>query len=189
MVSAKKLSTNVVKCGIKWRKVYNMLYIYTVKKSYAMDTFTGDYNCKLDVKGRVMFPSALKRQVHGEEFRFVIKKDIFEKCLTVYSIEEWNRQIQTLQKKLNPYNKSHNTFLRKFYKDTAEVELDAGGRLLIPKKLIKEYLPEKDITMSGQGFKIEIWSRSDYENTNIPDTDFANMAESLMGDLILNDDE
>ena len=58
-----------------------------------MSAFIGDYDCKIDIKGRILLPSAFLRQLPvKEQDRFVIKKDIFEKCLILYPIEEWTNQ-------------------------------------------------------------------------------------------------
>ena len=69
------------------------LYIFVPTYTTGMATFIGDYICKLDAKGRVLLPAALKRQMtEGIQDRFVIKKDIFENCLILFPIEEWERQ-------------------------------------------------------------------------------------------------
>jgi MraZ protein len=99
-----------------------------------MATFIGDYICKLDAKGRVLLPAALKRQMtEGMQDRFVIKKDIFENCLILFPMDEWERQNNIIKEKINVYNREHNKFVRGFFKDSYEVKLDGNNRLLIPK--------------------------------------------------------
>ena len=78
-----------------------------------MITFIGEYTCKVDAKGRIMLPSAFKKQMSGSnQEKFVIKKDIFENCLVLFPIDEWERQNRIIRKKINPYKKEHNLFLR-----------------------------------------------------------------------------
>jgi MraZ protein len=150
-----------------------------------MTTFIGEYTCKLDVKGRLMLPVALKKQNNGSiQDRFVIKKDIFENCLVLYPIDEWERQNRLIRKKLNPYNKEHNMFLRRFFKGMAEVVLDSNNRLLIPKRLLDEVNAEREIIMAGQQGKIEIWSKDQYDSINVGNDEFANMAEKIMEGLV-----
>ena len=74
-----------------------------------MTVFTGDFDVKLDAKGRFLFPAALLQQA-GEEGQetFVIKKDIYEPCLTVFTKGEWERQVETIRKNLNPFNRQNN---------------------------------------------------------------------------------
>ena len=96
-----------------------------------MTTFIGDYNCKVDEKGRVTFPSTLKKQMSSaSESRFVVKKDIFEQCLVLFPIEEWERQNSIIRDKINPYNKEHNAFLRNFYRGSAEIVLDSNNKII-----------------------------------------------------------
>ncbi|MDY6800827.1 MAG: division/cell wall cluster transcriptional repressor MraZ [Bacteroidota bacterium] len=147
-----------------------------------MTTFIGDYNCRVDEKGRVTFPSSLKKQVDAaSQNRFVVKKDIFEQCLVLYPIEEWERQNAIIRSKINPYNKEHNKFLRNFYRGSAEIVLDGNNRLLIPKRLLKLAEISKEAILAGQYGKIEIWSKELYEAAEESHEDFAALAEKIMG--------
>lgn len=147
-----------------------------------MTTFIGDYTAKVDSKGRLTFPSALKKQMEStSDFHFVVKKDIFEKCLVLYPMEEWERQNSLIRSRINPYNKEHNKFLRNFYKGTAEVVLDGNNRLLIPKRLLDLVEITKDVVLAGQDGKIELWDKQLYDQVDEPEDDFANLAEKIMG--------
>lgn len=147
-----------------------------------MTTFIGDYNCKVDVKGRVTFPSSLKKQMNSaSDGRFVVKKDIFEQCLVLFPIEEWERQNSIIRSKINPYNREHNKFLRNFYMGSAEIILDSSNRLLIPKRLLDLVNISKEAILAGQDGKIEIWSKELYESAEENYDDFAALAEKIMG--------
>jgi MraZ protein len=81
-----------------------------------MATFIGDYPCKADAKGRIMLPSAFKKQMPSAAAdRFVVRKDIFENCLVLYTIEDWNLQLEKIRSRINPYNREHNKFLQEFF--------------------------------------------------------------------------
>jgi MraZ protein len=150
-----------------------------------MTTFIGEYSCKLDPKGRVMLPAAFKKQNTGGDLdRYVIKKDIFENCLVLYPMDEWERQNKLIQKKLNPYNKEHNIFLRRFFKGMAELTLDSNNRLLIPKRLLEEVGADKDLLLAGQLGKIEIWAKDLYDKIELGNDEFASMAEKIMEGLV-----
>jgi MraZ protein len=99
----------------------------------------------------------------------------------LYSIEDWNRQLDKIRKRMNPYNREHNMFLRNFFKGTAELSLDNSNRLLIPKRLMDLIGAERDVVLAGQDGRIEIWSAAVYEKIDMPADDFANLAEKLMG--------
>ncbi len=156
-----------------------------------MTTFIGDYNCKVDEKGRVTFPSSLKKQMNSAtQGRFVVKKDIFEQCLVLFPIEEWERQNSIIRSKINPYNKEHNKFLRNFYRGSAEIVLDGNNRMLIPKRLLELAEISKEAILAGQDGRIEIWAKKMYDSTEEDSDDFAALAEKIMGgDLNLENDK
>ena len=147
-----------------------------------MATFLGDYPCKVDVKGRIILPVAFKKQMPADaQDHFVVRKDVFDDCLVLYAIEDWNRQLEKIRKKLNPYNREQNMFLRNFFKGTAELSLDNNNRILVPKRLMELIGAERDVVLAGQDGKIEIWAAANYEKVDMPAEDFARMAEKYLG--------
>ena len=155
-----------------------------------MSTFIGDYTCKVDAKGRIILPMAFKRQMPaGAQDHFVVRKDIFERCLVLYSIEDWNRQIEKIRSRINPYNREHNLFLRNFFKGTAELTLDNNNRLLVPKRLMDLAGIARDVVLAGQDGRIEMWAADMYEKIGMPSDDFANLAEKLMGNRLIAPEE
>lgn len=168
---------------LKWDKI---IYFYKTKLNLqTMSSFIGEYTCKVDSKGRISIPSAFKRQLDDKaQNRFVVKNDIFENCLILYPYDEWEVQVSRLRKKINPYKREHNKFLRSFYKGTAELVLDSNNRLLIPKKLMDLITDGKEVVLYGQDGKIEVWSKENYDNLIIDNDDFANSAENLMDDFL-----
>ena len=162
----------------------NFSYFYP-QTSYDMATFIGDYSCKIDAKGRLIFPSALKKQMQSVDMdHFVVRRDIFEQCLVLYTAEDWETQMNRIRSRLNPYNREHNMFLRNFFKGTAELVLDSSNRLLIPRRLIEIAGIRKDVILAGQDGRIEIWARERYDRIDMPVDDFADLAEKLMGGTI-----
>jgi MraZ protein len=150
-----------------------------------MATFIGDYTCKVDVKGRIILPAAFKKQMPADaQDHFVVRKDIFEKCLVLYAIEDWNRQLEKIRKKINPYNREHNMFLRNFFMGTAELSLDNNNRILVPKRLMDLIGADRDVVLAGQDGRIEIWAADIYDKIDMPPEDFANLTEKLFGENI-----
>ncbi|HKK63709.1 MAG TPA: division/cell wall cluster transcriptional repressor MraZ [Bacteroidales bacterium] len=147
-----------------------------------MITFIGDYTVKLDSKGRLSFPAAFKRQMKDASGEgFVVKRDVFENCLIVYPMEEWERQNAMIRQRTNPYNKEHARFLRMFYSGTAELTLDASNRVLIPKRLLDDAGIGDEVVLAGQSGRIELWSSKAYAEVSKADDDFAAMAEKILG--------
>jgi MraZ protein len=147
-----------------------------------MATFIGDYTCKVDVKGRIILPAAFKKQMPADaQDHFVVRKDIFENCLVLFAIEDWNRQLVKIRKKLNPFNREQNMFLRNFFKGTAELSLDNNNRILVPKKLMDLIGANRDVVLAGQDGRIEIWAADIYDKIDMPAEDLANLAEKYLG--------
>jgi MraZ protein len=154
-----------------------------------MNSFIGDYECRVDEKGRLLFPSALRKQnKSASPDRYVVKKDIYESCLVLFPMEEWERQNALIRRNTNPYNKEQAQFLREFYRGTAEISLDSNGRLLIPKRLLEMVNISKDIVLSGQDSKIEIWSKERYDSNGLDEQKFASLAEKVLGSSQLKEE-
>ncbi|WP_372752019.1 division/cell wall cluster transcriptional repressor MraZ [Labilibaculum sp.] len=147
-----------------------------------MITFIGDYPCRMDAKGRVLLPSSFRKLLNGgSESRCVLRKNLYEKCLDLYSISEWEKQTELVRAKVNPFNKKHAGFLREFFRGTAEVLIDGNGRILIPKKFYEFAGFSKDLTLAGQDGKIEIWDTEAYEKSALGQEGFSNMADEILG--------
>lgn len=148
-----------------------------------MINFIGTYDCKADVKGRVMIPVTLKNQLAPVINKgFVIKRSVFQPCLELYPMEEWNLLMARMNKK-NRFKKKNNDFIRRFSAGVKPVEVDATGRLLIPKNLIAVAGIRKEVVLSSAINIIEIWDKDSYENV-LDETaeNFAALAEEVMGD-------
>ncbi|MBL4642324.1 MAG: division/cell wall cluster transcriptional repressor MraZ [Flavobacteriaceae bacterium] len=147
-----------------------------------MTNLIGTYECKADAKGRVMFSSALKKQLLPVVSEgFVVKRAVFQPCLELYPMREWNLMMEKINK-LNRFVKKNNDFIRRFTAGVKVVELDASGRLLIPKDLCQFAGVEKQVVLSSAVNIIEIWDKDRYENAIDDATiDFADLAEEVMG--------
>ena len=129
-----------------------------------------------------MVSSAFKKQLAPIlQEGFVIKRAVFQSCLELYPMQEWN-EVMGKVNALNRFKKKNNDFIRRFTAGVRVIELDASGRLLIPKDLCQFAGIKKQIVLSSAINIIEIWDKDNYEKT-IDDTatDFASLAEEVMG--------
>lgn len=129
-----------------------------------------------------MLPSALKKQlVSVTQKGFVLKRAVFQPCLELYPMDEWEALMQKVNK-LNRFRKKNNDFIRRFTAGVKFVELDASGRVLIAKDLVSFAGISKNIVVSAVGNIMEIWDKDSYEKA-IDDAlvDFADLAEEVMG--------
>ncbi|WP_271782646.1 division/cell wall cluster transcriptional repressor MraZ [Aquimarina algiphila] len=147
-----------------------------------MVNLIGTYECKADAKGRLMMPVAFKKQLSPVlQDGFVVKRAVFQSCLELYPMAEWNLLMQKLNK-LNRFKKKNNDFIRRFTAGVKIVEIDSAGRLLIPKDLISFAGITKDLVLSSAVNIIEIWDKDQYEKAidDVAD-DFGDLAEEVMG--------
>jgi transcriptional regulator MraZ len=147
-----------------------------------LNSLIGTYECKVDIKGRLMLPSGIKKQLMPIlENGFVLRRSVFQSCLELYPMEEWQLLMQKMNK-LNKFKKKNNDFIRRFSAGAKIVEVDANGRLLIPKDLTVFAGITKDIVISPSINIIEIWDKEKYEQAIDDATgDFAGLAEEVMG--------
>ncbi|MDP2061054.1 MAG: division/cell wall cluster transcriptional repressor MraZ [Flavobacteriaceae bacterium] len=148
-----------------------------------MTNFIGTYECKADSKGRLMIPNALKKQLEPLFSRgFVLKRAVFQPCLELYPMDEWDLLMQKINK-LNRFNKKNNDFIRRFTAGVKVIEPDQTGRLLIPKDLISFSGIDKELVLSSAINIIEIWDKERYEAAiNDAAGDFADLVEEVMND-------
>lgn len=146
-----------------------------------MIKFIGKYEAKIDDKGRLVLPAAFKSIMPADEpMRFVIKKDIFEDCLEMYTYSEWERQSEEVKSRLDFFRKEHAMFWRKYMSDRALVQPDPKiGRFIIPKELLERIGVNKDVVFSGNDHKIEIWAKEKFEDSIIPDDEYIAIAGTL----------
>jgi len=149
-----------------------------------MISVLGTYECKVDAKGRFMFPVQFKNQMGETSKRgFVIKRSIFKKCLELFPVDQWQSET-ALVSKLNMFKKKNAEFVTKFMAGVKPSELDGTGRLLIPKDLLRYGEITKEIVLTSVVNRIEIWDKASYEvAVDYDPDDFASLAEDVMGEL------
>ena len=164
------------------------IFLLNTINTIYLDTIIGTYECKVDAKGRVLLPAPLKKQLASSlQNGFVLKRSVFQPCLELYPMEEWDLMMKKINK-LNRFVKKNNDFIRRFTAGVKVVEIDALGRLLVPKDLVVFGSIDKDVVFSSAVNILEIWDKDLYEKSiDGSDVDFADLAEEVMGNL--NDDD
>lgn len=148
-----------------------------------MGILLGTYECKIDAKGRITLPAPLKKQLGNLEAGFVLKRSDFQLCIDFYTMEEWTAEMEKINA-LNRYVKENNDFIRKFMSGVKIIEIDAVGRMLIPKDLLDFSKINKDIVLSALGNRVEIWDKDLYEKAIYTSPEeFSLLAEKVMGGL------
>jgi len=153
-----------------------------------MNHFLGEYECKLDTKGRMVLPAALKRQMPDVEREGLVINRGLESHLVIYTRTEWNKIMDELSR-LNQFERKSREFIRKFMRGATELTLDASGRVLLPKSLLGYADISSEVVLASQFNKIEVWSKAKYdEQWENEGDDFAVLAEEVMGNLRRRED-
>lgn len=152
-----------------------------------MTGLIGEYDCKVDAKGRFMFPVDLRKQLEQIfEKGFVINRNLHQKCLVLYPLTEWEKLNRKLSK-LNRLIKANDVFVRKFTGGATNVEADNSGRLLVPKSLTDYADIKSDLKVLGSNNVIEIWDKKLYEDFLNQDINIEKLAEDVLGNVNFSD--
>lgn len=135
--------------------------------------FMGEYNHTIDAKGRLIIPAKF-RELLGTEF--VLTRGL-DGCLFIYPVDEWKAFEQKLRA-LPLTNKNARTFSRFFVAGAAMCELDRQGRVLVPQTLREFAGLEKDVVLTGNLDRIEVWSKDKWSE-NCDYDDMKEIAESM----------
>lgn len=122
--------------------------------------FIGDYAAKTDSKGRVFLPAAFRRELEakGCSQRFVLREDLFQKCLQLYPEDVWREMLEDLRSGMNRWNGHHQALFRNFVTGIEKLELDKSGRLLLTKRKLDAAAIGDDVRFVGMYDHIEIWN-------------------------------
>ena len=147
-----------------------------------MTNLIGEYECKVDAMGRLLVPSALRKQFSAEAEGVLFVKRGIESCLEIYQKHDWERVSHQVAS-LNQFVKKNRLFARKFISGVTQMELDSVGRILLPKSMLDYAGVGKELVLFCYGDKIEVWSKENYEaELNMSADDFSDLAEDVMGD-------
>ncbi len=120
--------------------------------------FIGSYDHNLDTKSRMIIPAKYREELG---FKCVVTKGI-DTCLYVYPLEAWESFAEKLSQLPKTDSKAR-SFVRHFYGNAEECEIDKQGRITIPPMLKRYGQIEKEIVSIGNGEKIEVWSKKQYQ--------------------------
>ena len=143
----------------------------------------GEFDCRLDAKGRLVLPAQLRKQLGEQADRgFVMNRDVHAPCLVLYPISVWEGTTKKLDR-LNRFIKQNADFIRRFTAGASPVSLDPTGRMLLPYALMKDARMGKDIKLLGARDRIEVWDAKAYMDMRNEKVDMSSLSEDVMGPL------
>lgn len=130
-----------------------------------------------------MVPASLKKQLPAMDSGFVLKRSVFESCLELWPMDEWNKMMLKINK-LNPFDKKNDLFIRRFMAGVKMIDIDDAGRMLISKDLIEFAGISKELVFSSKVNIVEIWDKRAYDAVLESDEiDFATLAQEVMSNI------
>ena len=143
---------------------------------------TGEYECKLDAKGRLVLPAKIKARLPETSGNQVVVMQGMEPCLVLYSLLEY-KKIYSRIASLNEFNPEFRQLQRNFFRRVSEIDLDSAGRLLVPKSMIKYANLEKEVVLVGMGNRVDICNTGQYEDFLIEDNKtFSELAQKHLNE-------
>lgn len=121
--------------------------------------FMGEYSHTLDGKGRLIIPAKF-RSLLGQ--RFVIAR-VLDECLFVFPEKQWLSFEEKL-KSLPVTDPKARVFSRFVFSGAESCSLDKSGRVCIPPKLRAYAGINEEVTVIGNGDRIEIWSKKKWDS-------------------------
>ena len=171
----------------KWRKVDDFLPLHSeiLILFVIMIQFLGNIEAKLDAKARVFVPASFRKilQPLGQN-ELILRKDIFQNCLVLYPSVVWEEEVALLRSRLNRWDKQQQQLFRQFVVDAEHLEMDANGRILIPKRCQQMIGIESEIRFLGVDNTIEIWTKDGLDETLVSSENFGTEIQRLMNDEV-----
>ncbi len=124
--------------------------------------FFGEFEYKLDEKGRVPVPPRFRQELKDG----VVLTPGVEKCITAYAVSEWKKLADTLtsgsltHSKLRKLNRA--IFATAFY-----LNLDGQGRITLPIPLRQYSGIEVDIVIAGANTYFELWNKEQWQSEKV----------------------
>ena len=145
-----------------------------------MYNLNGEYDVRIDSKGRIRLPSILMTQLGEGTVRLVVNRG-FEKCLLLYPEAVWMEKAKEVNQ-LNPYIKKNREFIRYFHRGATVLVPDNIGRILLPKLLCEHAGLDQDLVLLAYHEQVEIWSQSQYLGMVAREPkDYSSLAEEVFG--------
>lgn len=145
--------------------------------------FLGSVDAKIDAKMRVFVPASFRKVLlEDAQSALILRKDIFQNCLVLYPVKVWEFEIEKLRSRLSRWDKQQQQLFRQFVIDAERLEIDASGRVLLPKRCLQLVGIESEIQFLGVDNTIEIWNKEQLSDTLISPENFGLEIQCLMNE-------
>ena len=145
--------------------------------------FSSHKEATFDDKGRVVLPADYKNEMGGSipGGQLAVEKDPHEKCLNIYTMDEWEKRIVQVTSKLNRDNRQHSRILDIFYSNFKIIQVPESCRMNIPNNFLEMVGINKEVMFTGQGNRIRLWDADEYRRYSQTWEDYASLFDRYVG--------
>ena len=119
----------------------------------------GKFQNSIDAKSRTIVPAKFREQLG---YKCVLTMGI-DRCLYIYPMAEWEKFMNKLSA-LPMSDANARAFIRHFYANAVESEIDKQGRITLPADLREYANIDKELVTIGNLDKIEVWSKEEWDS-------------------------
>lgn len=143
--------------------------------------FIGEYRHNIDIKGRLAIPAKFRDKFQGG---LVITRGILDKCLFVYTLEEWQKIASGISQ--TPISqRSSLAFSRLMFSGAVDLQLDSQGRILLPEYLRKYAELSKEAIIAGLFNRLEVWDKDKWEEYRDKMEDMGEEVVEKLGEITI----
>jgi len=147
-----------------------------------MERFIGNIDAKADAKGRISVPAVFRKILHSAgEMRLIMRNDVYQDCLVLHPAHKWQDELADLRSRLNKWDDKEQNIFRTFQYNVEELEMDAIGRILIPKRYLQMVNIKSEVRFIGVDYTIEIWNKDNLKKTVLNPDDFRKSVKEVLG--------
>ncbi|MCK5729829.1 MAG: hypothetical protein KAH68_02060 [Draconibacterium sp.] len=138
-----------------------------------MIEFAGTYNATIDDKGRIVLPSAFKKEM-GEFVSepLVLEKSLHKDCLDIHTNKYWQERVAEFKNGLDPFDEDDDALLQFFYQNFVKVTIAANGRINIPAGYLDYAHLEKSAEFIGMGNSIRLLATDNSDEKKMDKAEF-----------------
>lgn len=121
--------------------------------------FFGEFDYKIDEKGRVLIPPKFRRELKDG----VVLAPGIEKCIAIYPISEWKKLASTLTTTGSITPSKLRRLNRALFATAFNLDIDGQGRIALPTALRVDAGIDDEVVIAGVNTYLELWSKDQWE--------------------------
>lgn len=143
--------------------------------------FYGNIEAKIDTKGRVFFPAQFRKLLQAvSEDQLVMRKHHLKDCIVFYRECDWDQTIDNISNQLDLWDEEQEDIFLQFMSDVETVNFEGTGRILIPKRYLKQCGFEQEVRFIGMNQTIQLWPEKKYLDACKSANEFGKTIAKLM---------